>query len=313
MAVHPEIQKFLDSLPKGPVTTIDVETQRKVLETGLTPPEQRVPVHHVEDRLIPIGDDVEIPIRIYTPKKEGPYPLLMYFHGGGFLGGSIETHDEIVRPIAVHSGYKVISVGYRLAPEYPFPTPVMDCYHATKWVAEHVEELNGDGKNLAVCGDSAGGNLSAAVTLLARKNKEFKITKQVLFYPSLDLDVSEFRYPSLFENGEGYGLESASLAGYYVHYLKGDADAKDPLASPVKEKDLSGLPPALVITAEHDPLRDEGEYYAKKLKEAGVYVEMKRYEGAIHGFLGKFTHLPEYSNVYSLTGEFLNKDVKVTT
>jgi len=308
MAVHPEIQKYLDSLPKGTVTTIDVETQRKVLATGLTPPEQRVPVYQIEDRTIPSGD-FEIPIRIYTPKENGPYPLLMYFHGGGFLGGSIETVDEIVRPICIASGYKVISVGYRLAPEHPFPAAVMDCYNATKWVAEHTEELKGDGINLAVCGDSAGGNLSAAVTLLARKNKDFSITKQVLFYPSLDLDVSEFRYPSLFEKGEGFGLQSASLAGYYVHYLKGDADPNDPLASPVKEKDLSGLPPALIITAENDPLRDEGEFYAKKLKDAGVYVELRRMEGTIHGFLGKFTHLPEYRNVYDYVGEFLKKEI----
>ena len=170
-----------------------------------------------------------------------------------------------------------------------------------------MEELNGDGKNLAVAGDSAGGNLAAAVSLLARGKKEFTITKQLLFYPSLDLDVSEFRYPSLIENAEGNGLESKELAEYYVYYFDDNGSPQDPLASPVKAKDFSNLPEALVITAEMDPLRDEGEYYAKRLKEAGVPVELKRYKGAIHGFLGQWTHLEEYADVYERIARFLNE------
>lgn len=307
MPLHPEIKRFLESMPKkDPNQKITPEGQRKVLNQPLIPEEERVPVHHIEDRIIP-GPDVKIPVRIYTPHANGPYPLLMYFHGGGFIAGTIESHDPIVREIAVASGHKVISVGYRLAPEHPFPAGVMDCYHATKWVAEHMEELNGDGKNLAVAGDSAGGNLAAAVSLLARERKEFTITKQVLFYPSLDLDVSEFRYPSLFENAEGNGLESRELAEYYEYYFDEKGSPQDPLASPVKAKDFSNLPEALVITAEMDPLRDEGEYYAKRLQEAGVPVELKRYEGAVHGFLGQWTHLEEYADVYERVARFLNR------
>lgn len=309
MPLHPEIEKFLQSLPKkDPNEKITPEGQRKILNVPLIPEEERVPVYKIEDRTIP-GPEVDIPVRIYTPHEEGPYSLLMYFHGGGFIAGTIESHDPIVREIAVASGYKVISVGYRLAPEHPFPAAVMDCYNATKWVAENYSEINGDGKNLAVAGDSAGGNLAAAVSLLARERKEFTITKQALFYPSLDLDVSEFRYPSLIENAEGNGLESKELADYYVHYIKGDASPNDPLASPVKAKDFSNLPEALVITCEMDPLRDEGEYYAKKLKEAGVPVELKRYEGANHGFLGQWTHLEEFSDVYERIGQFLKRNI----
>lgn len=307
MPLHPEIKRFLESMPKkDPNQKITPEGQRKVLNQPLIPEEERVPVHHIEDRTIP-GPDGEIPVRIYTPHANGPYSLLVYFHGGGFIAGTIESHDPIVREIAVASGHKVISVGYRLAPEHPFPAGVMDCYHATKWVAEHMEELNGDGKNLAVAGDSAGGNLAAAVSLLARERKEFTITKQVLFYPSLDLDVSEFRYPSLFENAEGNGLESRELAEYYEYYFDEKGSPQDPLASPVKAKDFSNLPEALVITAEMDPLRDEGEYYAKRLQEAGVPVELKRYEGAVHGFLGQWTHLEEYADVYERVARFLNR------
>lgn len=307
MPLHPEIKKFLDAMPKkDPNQKITPEGQRKILNQPLIPEEERVPVHLIEERTVP-GPEGGIPVRIYTPHENGPYPLLVYFHGGGFIAGSIESHDPIVREIAVASGYKVISVGYRLAPEHPFPAGVMDCYYATKWVSEHVDELNGDGKNLAVAGDSAGGNLAAAVSLLARDRKEFTITKQLLFYPSLDLDVSEFRYPSLIENAEGNGLESKELAEYYVYYFDEEGSPHDPLASPVKAEDFSNLPEALVITAEMDPLRDEGEYYAERLRDDGVPVELKRYAGAVHGFLGQWTHLEEYADVYERIAQFLNK------
>jgi acetyl esterase len=307
MPVHPEIKKVLDSIPQteSKQKIIPVE-HRKVFNAPVLPVEKRVQVYSVEEKTIPTSE-ADIPVRIYTPKEEYSYPLLMYFHGGAFFSGNLESHDEVVRPICMESGYKVISVDYRLAPEHPFPAALEDCYNATKWATEHKDELKWDGKTLAVAGDSAGGNLAAAVSLMARNKKEFTITKQVLYYPSLDLDFSEFRYQSQIENAKGYFVESEDLAEHNSFYLLGDVDTDNPLVSPIREENLENLPAALIITAEYDPMRDEGELFAEKLTKAGVHVETKRYEGATHGFLGKFTHLDEYKDVYQRTGAFLNK------
>ncbi len=306
MSVHPEIKKILDFIPQSETKPkIIPEEHRKMFDAPVLPVEKRVQVYSVEERSIPTAE-ADIPVRIYTPKEADSYPILMYFHGGAFFSGNLESHDEIVRPICMESGYKVISVGYRLAPEYPFPAPLEDCYNVTKWATEHKDELKWDGKNLALAGDSAGGNLVAAVSLMARDKKEFAITKQVLYYPSLDLDVSEFRYPSQVENGKGYFVESDQLAEYNSFYLIGDVDTDNPLVSPIREENLEDLPAALVITAEYDPMRDEGELFAKNLKKCGVHVETKRYEGATHGFLGKFTHLEDYKDIYKCTADFLS-------
>jgi acetyl esterase len=305
MPVHPEIKKILDFIPPSDSKQkIIPEEHRKMFNAPILPIEKRVQVYSVEDRTVPIVE-ADIPVRIYTPREADSYPILMYFHGGAFFSGNLESHDEVVRPICMESGYKVIAVDYRLAPEFPFPTPLEDCYNVTKWATEHQEELKWDGKNLAVAGDSSGGNLVAAVSLLARDKKEFTITKQVLFYPSLDLDFSDFRYPSQIENAKGYFVESDSLEEHNSFYLLGGADTDNPLVSPIREENLENLPSALVITAEYDPMRDEGELFAANLKKCGVNVELKRYDGATHGFLGKFTHLDEYKDVYKRTANFL--------
>lgn len=305
MPVHPEIKKILDTIPESGVPTkIIPEEHRKVFDAPILPVEKRVQVYSVEDKTISTSE-AEIRVRIYTPEEGDSFPLLMYFHGGAFFSGSLESHDEIVRPICKESGYKVIAVEYRLAPEYPFPAPLDDCYQVTKWAAEHGDELKWDGKNLALAGDSSGGNLVAAVSLMARDKQEFSVTKQVLYYPSLDLDFSKFRYPSLVENRKGYFVESDTLAEHNSFYLKGNVDTDNPLVSPIREENVENLPAALVITAEYDPMRDEGELFAEKLKKAGVDVEAIRYEGVTHGFLGKFTHLDEYKDVYQRTSAFL--------
>ncbi|MEH7238589.1 alpha/beta hydrolase [Bacillus sp. JJ1562] len=310
MPVHPVIKKVLDSIPVTDVKhKIIPEEHRKIFDAPILPVEERVQVFEIEDRIVSTPE-ADIPVRIYTPHEGDSYPLLMYFHGGAFFSGSIESHDEVVRPICMESGYKVISVGYRLAPEHPFPAGLEDCYNVTKWATEHQEELNWDGKNLAIAGDSSGGNLVAVLTYLARDKKEFAITKQVLFYPSLDLDFSEFRYPSLIENGKGYFVESDGLAEHNSFYLLGGVDTDNPLVSPIREENLENLPSALVITAEYDPFRDEGELFAANLKKCEVSVELKRYDGVTHGFLGKFTHLDEYKDIYKRTGEFLKLNLK---
>ena len=306
MPVHPEIKKILDSIPQSNTKPkIIPEEHRKMFDVPILPVEKRVQVYSVEERVIPTVE-ADIPVRIYTPKEGNSHPILLYFHGGAFFSGTLESYDEIVRPLCIESGYKVISVGYRLAPEHPFPAALVDCYNVTKWATENKEELQWDGKNLAIAGDSAGGNLVAAVSLMARDKKEVTITKQVLIYPSLDLNVSEFRYPSLVENARGYFVESDQLAEYNSFYLLGDVDTDNPLVSPIREENLENLPKALVITAEYDPMRDEGELYAEKLQKSGVPVELKRYEGITHGFLGKFTHLEEYKNTYKYIGDFLS-------
>ncbi|WP_087974628.1 alpha/beta hydrolase [Oceanobacillus rekensis] len=310
MSLHPEIKKLFDTFPASdPNEEIKVipEEARKSMNAPSIPLEKRVQVHSIEDKKVPTSE-ADIPVRIYTPEEKSSYPILMYFHGGAFFSGNLESHDEIARPLASVSGYKVIAVDMRLAPEHPYPAALVDCYNVTKWVTEHKGELNWDGENLAISGDSSGGNLAAAVSLMAREKREFTITKQVLFYPSLDLDFSDIsRYPSLTENRKGYGLETDALPEFNSFYLSGGADPNDPLVSPIKEENLENLPAALVITAEHDPLRDEGERFAENLRKSGVHVETKRYDGVVHGFLGKWTHLDEFKDVYQRTGEFLNK------
>lgn len=309
MPVHPEIKKVLESLPPSdPNHKIIPEEHRDLFNTPNLPVEKRVQVYSVEDRTVPTAE-ADIPVRIYTPDEADSYPILLYFHGGAFFSGNLESHDEVVRPICKVSGYKVIAVDYRLAPENPFPAALVDCYSVTKWATENKEALKWDGRNLAIAGDSSGGNLVAAVSLMAREKQEFTLTKQVLYYPSLDLDFSEFRYPSLVENAKGYFVESDALAEHNSFYLKGNVDTNHPLVSPIREENLENLPTAFIITAEYDPMRDEGELFAANLKKCGVQVETKRYEGATHGFLGKFTHLDEYKDVYKHTADFLNKEI----
>ncbi len=309
MSVHPEIKKILDSIPPyDPNHTVVPEEHRKMFDAPILPLEKRVQVYAIEEKIITTSE-ADIPVRIYTPGEGDSYPILMYFHGGAFFSGNLDSHDEMIRPICMESGYKVVSVGFRLAPEHPYPAALHDCYNVTKWVTEHQEELQWDGQNLALAGDSSGGNLVAAVSLMARQKKEFTVTKQVLLYPSLDLDFSEFRYPSLVENGTGYFVESAQLAELNSFYLLGGVDTDDPLVSPIREENLANLPAAFILTAEYDPFRDEGELFAEKLKKCGVPVETKRYEGVTHGFIGKFTHLDEYKDVYQRIGAFLNKKI----
>jgi len=307
MPVHPEIQKILDIIPKyNPSYRVIPEEHRKQFNTPALTVEQRKQVFDVEDQTISTPE-ADLTIRIYTPQEKEQYPLLLFFHGGAFFSGNLESHDDVARELCMASGYKVIVVDFRLAPEYPYPAALHDCYNATKWVTEHKAELKWDGINLAIAGDSSGGNLVAAVTLLARQKQEFTLTKQVLLYPSVDLDFSEFRYPSLTENGTGYFVESAQLAELNGFYLLGGVDTDDPLVSPIREDNLEGVPTALVITAEYDPFRDEGELYAEKLKKSGVEVDVKRYDGVTHGFLGKWTHLEEYAGAYDYIGDFLRK------
>lgn len=303
MAVHPQIAEVLRSLPAAPAGPPDPAFLREVETHGLPAVSDRVPVHSVEDVVADTAVG-PVPVRIYTPVATDEYGLLVYFHGGAFFLGSLETHDQVARSLAAASGFRVVSVDYRLAPENAFPAGLQDCYAVVRWVAETSANLSGDGR-LAVAGDSSGANFVAAVTSMALDDGFDGITHQVLFYPSLDLDFDTERYASLRENAVGYGLETAGLKPFNAFYLDSGADPDDPLVSPIKRKDVSGLPPALIITAEHDPLRDEGEVYGQMLADAGVPATVTRYAGATHGFVQHFAWIPEYGAAFTQTADFL--------
>jgi acetyl esterase len=223
-----------------------------------------------------------IPARFYRATKGAkPCPLLVYFHGGGFMLGSLTLYDTACRRLAVAGDCAVLSVDYRMAPETPFPGAVLDAYAATRWASDHAQLLNIDEEKIAVGGDSAGGNLAAVVAQIAQDLKEFTLALQVLIYPMTD---QSREYPSYQRNAKGYMLTTAALHWFMDHYVPDHEDRKDPKASPMLRPSLKGLPPALVISAEFDPLVDENEAYAKRLKEAGVQCDYVCFAGMIHPF-----------------------------
>jgi acetyl esterase len=235
----------------------------------------------VEDRGIP-GPAGEIPIRVYTPEARVAQPIVVYFHGGGFVIGSLSSHDPLCRVLAGRIPAIVVAVDYRLAPEHPFPAAAEDAYAAMRWVADHARELGGDPARIAVAGDSAGGNLSAVVSLLARERGGPTLAHQMLIYPVTDFS---FETRSHIDNAEGYLLTRPLMQWFLGHYFSGPTPRSDPRFAVLRVADLSGVPPATVLTAEFDPLRDEGESYGARLRAAGVPVTVMRYDGMIHGFL----------------------------
>ncbi len=237
-------------------------------------------IARIENRTVP-GPAGQIPVRIYTPVGTAPFPVLVYFHGGGWVIGNLDTHDGICRSLANRVGCLVVSVDYRLAPEHPFPAAPEDCYAATRWLAEHAGSLGVDKGRIAVGGDSAGGNLAAVVALMARDRGGPKLAFQLLVYPATDTD---FETRSYRENSEGYFLTRADMVWFWNHYAPRDEDRRNPYAAPLRAASLRGLPPALVITAEFDPLRDDGAAYAARLREDGVPVRLSQQDGLIHGF-----------------------------
>ncbi len=236
------------------------------------------PVFAAEER-----DADGVPVRIYRPSPDPDLPLLVVFHGGGWVIGSAEEFDGIARQLANASDAIVVSVDYRLAPEHPFPAPLDDCWHALQWTVEHARQFGGDPSRMAVGGDSAGGNLATVCALRAR-DAGLELALQVLVYPVCDCNFDTRSYT---DNAEGYLLEREEMEWFFDCYTdRGKHDPADPSISPMRARDLSGVAPAVVLTAEFDPLRDEGEAYAAKLRAAGVAVEMQRYDGLIHGFFG---------------------------
>jgi len=283
--LYPQVRALLEAIEAegGPaIETLSPVAARQAALDGLQAvagqPEE---AGRVEDLKIPHPEH-PIPVRIYTPAAQGPFPCLVYFHGGGWVVCDLDTHDVVCRAIARQAEAVVVAVDYRLSPEYRFPAAVDDCYAATAWVAANAARLAVDPHRMAVGGDSAGGNLSAVMCLKSRDQGGPPLALQVLVYPVTNL--ASFDTPSYREFAEGYYLTRAEMEWFRGHYLGRIADAENPHASPLLAPDLRGLPPALVITAECDPLRDEGEAYARRLAEAGVEVASTRYNGMIHPF-----------------------------
>lgn len=279
MPVDPVIQGFIDQMAAGggsPMSALSPTEARMQYELTAALGGPPAELAAAEDRTIP-GPAGELPIRIYRPVGETPMPVCVHFHGGGFTIGSIASHDPVCRQLAAQSGAFVVSVEYRLAPEHPFPAAVDDAYAATCWVAEHAGEFGGDGARLAVAGDSAGGTLAAVTCIKARDLGGPPIAFQLLVYPAADLSAS---HPSITRNGEGLLLTADTMRWFMEQYKP---DLASPYASPILA-DAAGLPPAMVITAEYDPLVDEGDAYAAHLRDAGVPVTHLRRDGMTHVF-----------------------------
>ncbi len=250
-------------------------------------------VASVENRTI-AGPTGGVPVRIYRPEDSGETPgLLVFFHGGGFVVGSLTTHDTQCRYLCKHASVVVVSVDYRLAPEHPYPAAVEDGYAALCWSAENGELLGADPSRLAIGGDSAGGNLSAVIGQLTRDKDGPTVIFQLLWYPSVAAkNADTFAKGSMKEFSEGYLLDQPTLEWFYGHYVPKNMDTADPRVAPLEAENLAGLPPAFVLTAGYDPLRDGGRDYAERMRKAGVPVDYTCYETTIHGFLNMTKVIP---------------------
>jgi acetyl esterase len=284
--LHPEVRALLemmDAQGSPPLETQDpVEARAARLEPMKMLGGEPAVLDRVEDLSIP-GPAGDVPIRIYAIEQGGVRPALIYFHGGGFVFGNLDTHDAVSRAIAKESGAIVISVDYRLAPEHKFPAAVNDSHAATAWVAANAARLGIDASRISVGGDSAGGNLATVVAMRCREAGGPALASQLLIYPVTD--SSTYETGSHREFADGYFLTTAAMDWFTGHYLVSSEQKRHPEVSPLLAPTLRGLPPALVITAEFDPLRDEGEAYAERLRQAGVPVTVTRYPGMIHGFV----------------------------
>ncbi|GAA4883094.1 alpha/beta hydrolase [Saccharopolyspora cebuensis] len=287
MPLHPDAEPIAallrEALPKPGAATLEPEEVRAALRAGAAD-RPRQEVKRVEDLRIPGPAGNEIPVRIYWPDVPGAaLPVVVYFHGGGWVLGDLETHDGAARALANAAAAIVLSVDYRLAPEHRFPAAVEDAYAATQWAAEHAAELDGDPSRLAVAGDSAGGNLAAVVAQLAARDSGPDLAFQLLIYPVTDHD---FGTESYLDSADDCVLTAEHMVWFWDHYAPDVADRDDPVASPLRAPDLAGLPPAHVVVAERDPLCSEGLRYAQRLRQAGVPTTVQHCPGLFHGFLG---------------------------
>ena len=316
MTLDPQAAAFLERMAQDhapPLHEMSVEQVRSLLLPIAGDPEN---VGGVLSESVPMAAG-DVPIRVYTPmisteELDAVYdpnrgrPMLLFFHGGGWVAGCIETHDAVCRRLTNESRCLVISVDYRLAPEHKFPAALDDCTVATRWAYDQAEHLGGDSQRVYLCGDSAGGNLAAAVCLRAAAESGPPIRGQILVYPATDhrCDTESYRV-----NGTGYHLTAENMKWFWSLYLADDSQGTDPYASPLRASDLSGLPATLVVTAEYDPLRDEGLAYADRLVACDVAVERISCEGMVHGFFRRLDSFDRASQLVTEIAEWLHADV----
>ncbi len=304
--LDPMIQMILSgmaALPRMDPNTLTAEAAREAFKAYRLPlPKQNVA--QVRDvRVAVAGGDIAA--RLYTPHLGAALPCLVYFHGGGWVVGDIESHDPLARALANSAACAVLSVDYRLAPEHPFPGPVEDCFAAVQWAAAHAGDLGIDATRLAVGGDSAGGNLAAAVALKTRDSGGVALRHQLLIYPVTDSGLGTPSYQAL---ADGYLLTRAMMGWYWDQYCATQADKANPLAAPLLAASLAGLPSASVVTAAYDPLRDEGDHYARRLEEAGVTVAHHCEAGMIHGFMSMVGMVPQAQTAVDFMCAALKRD-----
>ncbi len=285
--IDPTLKAVLDAFPLTFTAADGVEVARARLRQLQAPPEM-LPDLRIENLVISHGDLTDIPVRIYWPPvaEHRDLPVVVFYHGGGFALGDLETHDPVARAHAVGAEAIVVSVDYRLAPEHPFPAGVDDCWAALQWTAEHAAQLGGDPNRIAVAGDSAGANLAAVMAQLARDNGGPKLAFQLLWYPTITANLS---LPSFTENADAPILDRNVIDAFLTWYLPGvdisDHAALPATIAPANATDLRGLAPAYIGTAEHDPLRDDGAHYAELLGAAGVPVELSNEPTLVHGYV----------------------------
>ncbi|WP_185806881.1 alpha/beta hydrolase [Bacillus salinus] len=309
MTLHPQVVSILRTMAEADLPAIDTlppNVAREVFLKSFSSFDVEVPIFKVEDIEI-AGYQDDIKIRVYTPDLEKNVPCLIYFHGGGWVIGNIDSHDALCRVIANESHCVVVSVDYSLAPENRFPVGLEDCYRAVEWIYSHAENLHINRNKLIVGGDSAGGNLTAAVLQLLRDRwSTHMVCGQVLIYPAVASSVTDSH--RLF--AEGYFLTLSEMKWFRDHYIRSESDLQNPLVAPLLQDDVSYLPPTYILTAEYDPLRDEGKAYAEKLKKAGVLVSSKQYEGMIHGFVSMFAALDDGKKAIHDIVAFMHKITK---
>nr|WP_106781292.1 alpha/beta hydrolase [Lysinibacillus timonensis] len=305
MGLADKAKLYLEAFYSGPkLQDLTPDQVRAALGGAPAPEGIEVPtVGKVEDRQIPVADS-EIAVRVYTPEGQGPFPLFVYYHGGGWVIGDLNTSDAGCRLLAEKTGRVVVSVDYRLAPENKFPVPVEDSYAALVWAHNHATELNAIADDIVVGGDSAGGNLATVMAILSQEKSGPTVTAQALIYPVTNLD---FTTPSYEKFAEGYGLDKDLMIWFGEYYVNNELEYKNPYISPLLYVNVSALPPTIIIAAENDVLFDEGVQYYDKLKEAGVRVEHTTVPESIHGFFNNYAVFSEEINTtVSSISTFLN-------
>ena len=310
MALHPFIASALSAVTQAlPYSAMPIAEARALAKLPYANDRASIPVSAVRNLFISGRNGVDVPLRVYTPPGEGPHPLLVFFHGSGFVLLDIDSHDELCRRLCLGASCVVASVDYRLAPEHKFPAAPDDCLEATRWMAANSAEFGADADRMVVCGDSAGGCLAAVTALRVRDEGGPKLAGQLLFYPVADYPSGQ--HASYHTYGAGFGLTADGMAWFWSQYLADPSAAANPHAAPLRAPSVANLPSAYLLVAECDVLRSEGEAFARRLRSAGVPVVAKCAAGMNHGFLKYASVLPEVAAAIDDACAWLRKLLQV--